>query len=288
MKLSIDTIRSDFDGFSRIARIASDTQALTEDVLELDFSDCTFFEANMVAPLYTVIARLFENLNEVTLLTIPVSVEKILRKNHFLSLFGAQILPDSKQTTLPFKIFKLHAGEQFSDYLDIHMEGKGIPEMSAVTSRRFRQSLFEIFQNAALHSESKSGIFICGQFFPQLHRLDFSIADAGIGIRESVRRYLRSKINSCDAIRWALVEGNTTKTNQPGGLGLKLLKEFIRMNAGKLQIVSRLGYYEFSAEGESIRKMGNDFPGTCVNIEINTQDTKTYHLASELQEDDIL
>ena len=288
MKLSIETIRSDFDGFSRIARIASDTQALAEDVLELDFSGCTFFEANMVAPLYTVIARLFEDLNEVTLLNIPVSVEKNLRKNHFLSLFGARILPDSNQTTLPFKIFKLHAGEQFSDYLDTYMKGKGIPEMPAVTSRRFRQSLFEIFQNAALHSESKPGIFTCGQFFPQLHRLDFSIADAGIGIRESVRRYLRSKINSCDAIRWALVEGNTTKMDHPGGLGLKLLKEFIRMNVGKLQIVSRLGYYEFSAEGESIRKMENDFSGTCVNIEINTQDTKTYHLASEPQEDNIL
>jgi len=95
-------------------------------------------------------------------------------------------------------------------------------------------------------------------------------------------------MGSCAAIKWALAEGNTTKTgNQPGGLGLKLLKEFIRMNKGKLQIASRFGFYEYSATVDSVTKLDHDFPGTCVNIEINTQDTSSYYLKSERSNNDI-
>lgn len=161
--------------------------------------------------------------------------------------------------------------------------------MSDALTKRFRQSLLELFLNASIHSDSKSGIFACGQFFPKKHRLDFTIADAGVGIRENVRRYTRrQKMSSCAAIEWALAEGNSTKTGrQPGGLGLKLIKDFIRMNKGKFQIVSRFGYYEFSADGDSVTKMAHDFPGTCVNIEINTKDTSSYCLKSELSSNDI-
>lgn len=289
MRLGIGTIRSNLNGFNCIGGLAEDACNLRFDSVELDFSGCGFFDANMAAPLYTIVARLRNELNDVTVQNLPTGVEKILKKNHFLTTFNMEVLRDNNQTTLPFKIFKLHAGEQFYDYLDSYMNGKGIPKMSDALTKRFRQSLFEIFLNAAIHSKSESGIFACGQFFPLNHRLDFTIADAGIGIRENVRRYTRKeKMSSCAAINWALTEGNTTKTGkQPGGLGLKLIKDFIRMNNGKLQIVSRFGYYEFSAMGDAVAKMNHDYPGTCVNIEINTQDTSTYCLRSELSNNDI-
>jgi len=289
LNVNVDTIRSDLDGFDKIARIAEETRDLWLDFAELDFSGCAFFEANMAAPLYAVIARLRNELNDVSIINLPSAVETILKKNHFLTIFDMGALRDINQTTIPFKIFKLQAGEQFFDYLDSYMNGRGIPTMSEALTKRFRQSLFEIFQNAAIHSQSKSGIFACGQFFPYKHRLDFTIADAGIGIRDNVRRYTgKKRMSSCAAIEWALKEGHTTKTgNQPGGLGLKLIKDFIRMNKGKLQIISRFGYYEFSANGDSVTKMEHDFPGTCVNIEINTKDTSSYCLKSELRNQDI-
>ncbi len=127
------------------------------------------------------------------------------------------------------------------------------------------------------------------QFYPKQGRLDFTISDAGIGIRENVRRYTgKQKFSSCKAIEWAMTEGNTTKTGkQPGGLGLKLIKDFIQINKGKIQVVSRFGYYEFSTIGQSIEKMNHDFPGTCINIEINTEDSGSYLLSSELKNEDI-
>lgn len=289
MQVTVGTIRSNCMGFDSIAEIAVKTKELWFDSIELNFSFCSFFEANMAAPLYAVIARLRDELNDVSIANVPSGVSTILRKNKFFSVFNQPDLTDINQTTLPFKIFKLSAGDQFNDYLDNYMRGRGIPTMSDALIKRFRQSLFEIFLNATIHSKSESGIFACGQFYPQKHRMDFTIADAGVGIRENVRRYTRKpKLNSCKAIEWAMTEGNTTKTgNQPGGLGLKLIKDFIQMNGGKIQVVSRFGYYEFSANGESIQKMNNDFPGTCINIEINTEDTSSYCLKAELKSEDI-
>ncbi len=289
MIVSVDTIKSDSSGFSSIADISFKTKDAWIDSIELDFSSCSFFEANMAAPLYTVISRLRNDLNIVSVTNMRPEVSRILQKNKFLSVFNQPDITDSNQTTLPFKIFKLSAGDQFNDYLDNYMKGKGIPSMSQVLTKRFKQSLFEIFLNATIHSQSESGIFVCGQFYPKKHRIDFTIADAGVGILENVQKYLRKPgLDSCEAIEWAMIEGNTTKTgNHPGGLGLKLIKDFIQINGGKIQVVSRFGYYEFSANDESVQKMNNDFPGTCINIEINTEDKNNYYLKSELRSEDI-
>lgn len=289
MKIDISTVHSDYSGYSAIASIADQTKELWAETIVLDFARCGFFDANMSAALYTVVARLRDEFNTVELINLNGRLDTILRKNHFLTQFQLSTLLDTNQTTIPFKIFKLQAGEQFNEYLEAHMHGKGIPVMSEALTKRFRQSLFEIFQNAAIHSKSDHGVFSCGQFYPNEKRLDFTITDSGVGIRENVRRFMGNiTVSSIDAIKWALTEGHSTKTgDQPGGLGLKLLKEFIGKNKGKLQIVSRYGYYQFSAGGEVYKKLDNDFPGTCLNIEVNTQDTSSYCLKSELSSDDI-
>jgi len=154
--------------------------------------------------------------------------------------------------------------------------------------KKFRESIFEIFSNAVIHSETKLGIFSCGQFFPKKHRLDFSIADLGIGIQRNVQKKGRLNLSVEQAIIWAISEKNTTKTGPiPGGIGLKLLREFILKNEGRLQIVSDAGYWELSEGKEGTRSFLEPFPGTVVNIEINTKDTKSYCLASEVRPEDV-
>lgn len=288
MKIPLDTIKSDFGGFKAIASIAAKTQKVQQKSITLDFSSCVFFEANMSAPLYAVISQLKSASNDVSIENVPQGISTILQKNKFLTHFNRAAMRDFNQTTLPFHIFTNTEGELFHEYITNYMQEKGIPAMSKELTKRFRQSLLEIFLNAVLHSESTSGIFVCGQYYPTKQRLDFTIADAGIGIPENVRRYTRNQVSACDAIQWAMQEGHTTKTgNQPGGLGLKLIKDFIHINKGKMQIVSQSGYYTYSAKEESIWDMSHDFPGTCINIEINTADTSSYCLQSELTSKDI-
>lgn len=115
------------------------------------------------------------------------------------------------------------------------------------------------------------------------------MADLGSTIRKNVRTFLKDKnISGSQTIKWAVEEGNTTKTgNHPGGLGLSLIREFLKLNEGKIQIVSSNGYWQekkgimFAADFE------NAFVGTIVNLEFNLDDKKSYALKTELNPQDI-
>jgi len=286
----LPTIKSEKNGFAHLAELAAETDEVYNSVVELDFSRCGFFDANMAAPLAAVLTLLsVERFNRVEIVNIQTAIKNILCKNRFLVPYGYDPVLDANQTALPFIRLQLKDENSFADYLNKHLNGKGIPRMTKAMGKMFRQSVFEVFQNVVIHSGSELGVFICGQFYPQVQRLDLTIADAGIGIRTNVRRYLQNnKLSSVAALKWALQAGNTTKTGtQPGGVGLKFLKDFIELNRGKIQIASRYGFYEYNNGAESFSKLTADLTGTAVNLEINTGDTHTYKLSSEISSKDI-
>jgi signal transduction histidine kinase len=284
----LPTIYSNEEGFEHLAELSNETKGLLADRLELNFSKVGFFDANMAAPLGAVLARVADDLNSVEIVDVPPLIERILRKNRFLTHYRYEPLDDSNRTTMPFRRLQLSDEGLFEEYVRRELRGKGIPRMSEGLGKVFKKKVFEVYQNAVIHSESALGIFVCGQFFPQKRRLDITITDAGIGIRQSVRRFLGAKISSVGAIRWALQEGHTTKKgSQPGGLGLKFLHEFVRLNKGRIQIASRFGFYEFYKGQGTFRKMTEDLPGTSVTIEINTGDTAEYCLESEVTPENV-
>ena len=132
------------------------------------------------------------------------------------------------------------------------------------------------------------GIFSCGQFFPRRNSLDFSVADLGIGICRNVKENAGLDLAPEKAIIWATKGSNTTKRGQiPGGLGLKLLSEFIDLNGGRIQIVSDAGYWKRERREVSTARLNQPFPGTVVSVEINTADKQSYALASELSETEV-
>lgn len=284
----LGTVYSQKQGFEQLATFAAEAKHLWADRVEVDFSHCRFFDANMASPLAAVLARIADNLNAIEIVNVPKAIERILRKNRFLVPFGYDRIEDVNHTTLPFRRIQLSDQGRFADYLNRYLRGRGIPRMTEGLENVFRQSIFEVFQNAVVHSESRLGVFVCGQFYPQLQRLDLTIADAGIGIRSKVRHRLGNRISSVGAIRWALQKGHTTKTGpHPGGVGLKFLKDFVALNCGKIQIASRFGFYEFHGNEEKFEKLSADLPGTTVNLEINTADTNDYCLSSEIAPEDI-
>lgn len=282
MILKLQDIKSNFDGFARLAELSNSAKDCAFDTIEVDMSSTTWFDANMSAALGVIFARWTDDLNTVQPVAIRQNVEAILTKNMFLVGYGYPPRSGTYSTVIPFRRFNPEDDRYFVSYLNRHLAGKGIPKMSEGLGRRFKDSLLEIFVNSSMHSETTLGIFSCGQFFPMQHRLDFCIADAGIGFRKKIRKELNLNLNSDQAILWALQEGHTTrKGSVPGGLGLKLLREFVALNGGRIQIVSDRGYWECDADGEIVKRMDHSFPGTVVNLEINTADTQSYCLTSE-------
>lgn len=289
MKLSLPEIRHDQAGFEALIRLHAQTKDCLFDDIDIDMGATTWFDADMCAAFGAILYRLGENLNTVKLINIRPSVEGILSKNGFLSHYGREKIPDRWGTTIPYRHFDVKDDRYFADYIETElMHRSEMPAMSSGLLKKFRESIFEIFSNAVLHSRTEQGIYSCGQFFPARHQLDFSVADLGIGIRQNVKENAGLDFTPEAAIAWATEGRNTTKRGQiPGGLGLKLLGEFIDLNGGRIQIVSDAGYWRRENGKTVTARLSQPFPGTVVSVEINTSDTQTYALTSELSEDDI-
>lgn len=280
----LQTLHTNSQGIESLAELAKKTTDLFVDSLILDMSGVKFIDANLASTLGAILFRLSSHGNEIKILNLRHDVEIILRKNRFLTNFGFAKFEDINRTTMPFTRLKLSDKRHFEDYISHQFEGKGLPKMSDAANRVFRKKVFEIFQNAAVHSQSTVGVFVCGQHFPTKKKLVFTITDMGMGIRNSVRNYFKNnRIGSIAALKWALEAHHTTRTGKtPGGLGLTELRKFARLNKGMIQIASRFAFYEFAQGRDHFSKLATSFPGTAVTIVVNTADEANYVLAYEL------
>jgi len=84
-----------------------------------------------------------------------------------------------------------------------------------------------------------------------------------------------------DALKWAFRKGTTTCGDGMGrGLGLDLLREFVQLNRGKLQVLSNDGQISIDERGPVYRRRSIVFPGTLVRIELRC-DERLYRFRDE-------
>ena len=293
MRFSLPQIRHSYSSFETLAYLYTQTKEHILDDIEIYMGATDWFDADMCAAFGAILYSLGRRLNEVSLIGIPQKVERILSKNGFLSHYGRARIPDQYDTTIAYRRFDVEDDHYFANYIESELIYRSeIPEMSPALLKKFRESIFEIFSNAVLHSKTDLGIFSCGQFFPNRNRLDFTVADLGVGIlkniKENIKEYAKLKLSPEKAIAWATEEFNTTKRGKlPGGLGLKILCDFIDLNGGCIQIVSDAGYWQRKNYKTVTKRLSYPFPGTVVSVEINTADPHSYSLASELTPEDI-
>ena len=288
MNVNLGKIYNNAVGYQELISLYHNAHSSGQNVIVVDFTNASWFEANICAPLGALLHRLRAEGKEIRLGNLHPKVKKILTKNAFLKDFGMDTEEGASRTAMAYSRFEPADEKIFPGYIEKHFKGKGIPKMSPLLTAKFREGIFELFSNAVLHSETKHGIFVCGQYFPTGKRLDFSIVDMGVGIRHNVLTKRGLTMRAEHAIAWALEGNNTTKTGSiPGGLGLKLIRDFIKLNGGRIQIVSDAGYWETHIDGNTVLPFTAAFPGTLVNIEINTADKCTYQLASEAPPDNL-
>lgn len=281
----LSDLHGDASGFSQIARLYAENKGEFFEKIPVSFY--AWFDANMAAPLGAVLDLLEDNLNDIVFDSIDIKIQAILQKNGFLKHFGFDHRVDSYNTTIQYQKMKPDDGRYFREYVTAQFLNRSeLPTMSEGLRKKMSEAMLELFVNAQIHSETKH-IYTCGQFFPKRHRIEFCIADTGIGFKEKFFRRFEKTISAVDAIRWAVQDRNTTKVGIPGGIGLALLSEFVKLNKGKLQIVSGDGYYQYDSQGEKTERLTKPFPGTVVNVAFSTDDNSNYALVSETNEADL-
>ena len=140
------------------------------------------------------------------------------------------------------------------------------------------KNIYEIFNNSVEHSNAQNGVYACGHWMPQKKELVFSVYDTGIGIPTHVKSQINSSFTSQEAIKWALIKGNSTKQLDhgiPRGLGLSDLKDFIKLNSGIFTIVSNDVYYSLN-QTETYNFLYKPIIGTMISFIIRNDEKHIY------------
>lgn len=269
------------------ARVNSDNLHVT-----FDFTDCRFLRQNAVAFLGGL-ARLIEyrgghctfNWN-----TLQGPILGNLQQNGFVNAMNGNG-GGWTGNSIPYREDTHADRDNLLDYLKTKWMGR--PEWVNV-SDRLRDLIVgrvcEAFENAFEHAQSQVGVFTCGQHFPNKKLLCLTVVDFGIGIPANVRAFVqRSTIPAHAAMQWAFKPETTTKPNGVGrGIGLDLLKRFVQMNNGRMEVYSHDGNAVIAGAPngppvESYQTRSRWFEGTLINIRLICDDSY-YCLESERPE----
>lgn len=278
-------IKNDFNSFQKLIDLYENN--IDVEFSQIDLSISKWFAANQSAVLGAVLDELQNNVNEINFERIDPRIMEILQKNGFLDFYGYSSVIDNNSTTIPYKKLEPTDNLYFTNFIENNLLGRSeLPIMSDMVRYKITETISELFVNAEIHSQTNS-IYTCGQFFPNLNEILFTLVDTGVGIKHKVNSRFNSNLRAIEAISWALKDKNTTKENITGGIGLALLKEFITLNKGKMQIISSDGYYELEKGKEIKRQFNGEFPGTIVNLLFRTDDKSSYMLENEINPNEI-
>lgn len=285
----LSNINNNLSSYNQLIKLYQERHGDFFETIELEIK--AWFDANLCAVLGGILDKIENNgLNEIVFTTIqrtPNDIQAILQKNSFLSFYGYSKLNDINHTTIEYKKFQPSDTRYFNQYLEDELLNRTVfPSMSNAVHEEISGLIQEIFINAKIHSETEF-IYTCGQFHPKRNELNFTIVDTGIGFAKRIEKDFDMVIDSCDAVKWAMIDGHTTKQGVSGGLGLALLKEFVTQNNGKIQIISGNAFYELHQNNEAIDTLNYYFDGSVVSMTFKTNDTKTYKFVDEIEDNDI-
>lgn len=269
----IPTINDRLEDFRNLFEIWDQVNQYSLDVL-FDFSNCYFLRPNAVAFLGGL-AHFINYRNGTARFdwsTVRADVLKNLNRNNFTRAFGG---PSSQYqqagNTVTYRQDLRKDEGDICSYLENEWIGCGLVHVSQVLQAHIVGNVWEIYENAFDHANSEIGVFSCGQYFPRKRLLQLSVIDFGVGIPANVRHKMHIngrpvERGAAACMRWAFQPGTSTKDSiTRRGMGLELLKSFIKTNHGKLECYSHEGY-TLIRDNEVYENLTAFFKGTLVNI----------------------
>ena len=257
--------------------------------VEVDFERCAFLRPNAVVFLAAWKKALEMKGVQVTLLhsTMRSNVARSLLQNGFAAaMWGEESEPGDH--AIRFRHDESEDKEAIVDgYLKGSWLGRGWVHVSELLANRIAGQVWEIYANAFEHGRSTVGIYSCGHHYGETAELLLAVGDLGPGVPANVRKFLgRPMMEAKDAMHWAFSRGNSTAHSVEGadvarGLGLDLLKEFVKINGGKLEIYSHDGYAKIDTDAETYETITQCFPATIILLHLAC-DEKRYVLVEEL------
>lgn len=288
--IQIPTLNDVPTDFGRLFEIWKQVNGCFEDV-RFNFSRCGFLRPNAVAFLGGL-ARLSKSRRGSVIFDWSTlknrAVMTNLCQNGFAGIFGCKSTRWDGNS-IPYREDSELDMNKIMDYLTDKWIGRGWVHVSSRLRDAIAGRMWEIYNNAFEHSGTDIGVFSCGQHYKK--DLILSVIDFGRGIPANVRIFLCqhvdealvSKLSGATCLKWAFERGNSTCMGDVArGLGLDLLKEFVRLNQGKLEIYSNDGYAIVDKDGERFENRDISFEGTAAHITLRC-DENLYQFRNEAE-----
>ena len=263
------TISTDFVGIQKLYQFYEEASKHVNQTISIDFYKLNFLDGNLCALFLSMMFRLQVN-NNLKFSTDHEFIRKrfsVLARNGFIKLEEA--ISDDQKSTVCLQYFSTKNLNEFIAYLtDDLMNHRGL-NLTEAESYKIIDSLIEIATNIEIHSNTEEPFFACGQYYPENGVLKFSMVDMGNGFLPAIEAKTVGRISTdFDAIQWALKIGNTTKLNEPGGLGLSDLKNYFADNNGHLQIITGTAFWSTEFDGSKVKfqQFGASCYGTMINL----------------------
>lgn len=256
-------------------------------IFYLDFAHCKFLGPFAVAALGAFIRSAIDHGKSAPILwqTLDRKVLSNLCQNGFAGSFG-HTSPPWGGNSVPYKEYKVQDLNSIMSYLNDNLLKKDWINFDENVKEAICGRLWEIFANAFEHSKSLVGVFSCGQQYPVKKQLVLSVVDIGVGIPNKVRNFLdesprTNELRDHVCLQWAFRSGNSTAATVrvKRGLGLDLLREFVAINNGSLEIYSGKARAVADRNGLAFEETRTFFPGTVVNFRMLC-DGRVYKFAS--------
>jgi len=285
LTIYVPRLNDELCDFNSLANIWKQVIAAGDSVeVTFDFSQCNFLRPNAVVFLGGLARMIHSRGGTARFLidTLQQAVQLNLLQNGFANAMGAGS-PQWQGNSIPYREYFEPDKNGVIQLLTNDWLGRGWINVSQNLANEIVGRMWEIFANAFEHSNSPVGIYCCGQYLRKRKELLLAVADFGVGIPSNVRIFEgQPNMSAQTAMQWALTLGKSTSRLQgPRGVGLDLLKEFVKATHGRLAIFSHDGYASIDESGETYQNLPAFFEGTLVQVTLRCDDTY-YSLSNEM------
>lgn len=236
----------------------------------LDMSALQRIFPNGMVPLIVLLEQARESGDEFDII---LPAEETCRRSMVNLNYAAYLCPNQDFETgdRPSALHRFDGDESLNNLINrqIH-QILGQATFAEGVLQSFEWALNEIAGNVLVHSRADHG-WIQVLVHPATHHMAIAVADGGTGIPTEIRRVFPAQTQDEDAIAHALKEGITSRPDFGQGKGLTGTLQIVKINkGGKLAIHSQKGRVEWGNDRMEIKGDFPPFPGTFVDIQLNT------------------
>ena len=254
-------LTNNFQGVVFFTEMYHKTRKCYGEKITLNFEDTKVFESNLFSALGCVIASLEQKKNKLRFEGIQEPIANLFKTKN---LVNGAAKKDLWKHLVKCQKFTNANEDALSEYL----ESKIFPERPDISLNQhlkmaIQLCVAEVFRNAFAHSNCRE-LFISHYYSVYNKKLFVSVVNKG----KSIPDLLAGK-DPIRSLEWAVENGNTTAKDDHSGIGLYTIRQFVKQNQGKIQIMSGHGVWKQVKHRTFSKEYEKAFPGSLITLEFN-------------------